>query len=148
MKKSPLLLISFIFLLFSCAKSDHDQLEEKFSLKVAVIGGGCGFSKTLVLSEKTISKEEKSGNCGLVDSKQQRPMTSATFATLKTYLHDLDFKNLQRNDCFRCVDGIDVVIELSDNGQTYSNTIAYRLHNSKDLQEDKMQEFLQFLNEL
>ena len=148
MKILALYLMPFLLLLKKKKKNEEEQMLEKFNVKVAVIGGGCGYEKNLTITEDKIFKEEKSGNCDMKDTNSVITMQNETLSRLKVYLNDLDFKNLNINDCFRCRDGVDYVIELTENGKSYTNTIAFDLKETTEKDEQKMQEFLRFLRDL
>ncbi len=116
----------FACVLLSFSKEDTIEVKEDFVLKVEVLGAWCGTTKTISITDRQTKISFIGGNCKEKDSSSIYPTDTTKLFLLKNKLEELKFRELDLNECFRCVDGTDYKITLDEKGKVYSNTIAYR----------------------
>lgn len=118
--------IVLVSIFFSCTKDDNLDDVPDFTLKVEVLGSGCGTTKMMSITERQTKVFYVGGYCKEKDSSSTYSTDLEKLTLLKNKLEELNFKELNISECFRCLDGIDYKMTLDENGMVYTNTIAYR----------------------
>jgi len=126
---------------FSCSDSDHKS--EPFRLNVTVMGGGCGYTKEITLTDNKTKIVTHVGNCRGKDFTASYDTDKDKLALIKNKLDEVQFTKLNLVECFRCVDGVDYKMELNQGGKTYVNTIARRMSDVELTAQDKQLQDLQ-----
>lgn len=138
--------IVLVSIFFSCTKDDNVDDVLDFTLKVEVLGSGCGTTKMMSITERQTKVFYVGGYCKEKDSSSTYSTDLEKLTLLKNKLEELNFKELNISECFRCLDGLDYKMTWGENGKVYSNTIAYRYDRedmtSKDRQLKELQDLL------
>jgi len=130
-------------LFFSC--SENNNKSEPFTLNVTVMGGGCGYSKEITVTDDKTKVVTLVGNCGGTDSTALYDTDKDKLALIKNKLNEVQFTELNLDECFRCADGIDYKMTLNQGGKTYVNTIARRMSDVELTTQDKQLQDLQII---
>lgn len=138
--------IVLVAIFFSCAKDNNEDAVPDFTFKVEVLGSACGTTKVISITEKQTKVFFEGGYCKEKDSSSTYSTDLKKLILLKNKLEEVNFRELNISECFRCLDGLDYKMTWGENGKVYSNTIAYRYDRedmtSKDRQLKELQDLL------
>lgn len=140
--------IKFYFFLFvavilsSCSKDPIMETAEGLEVKIVVASGGCGQVKTVVINQSQTSRDFSGNTCRRTGLNSIRTTDEQTFQTLTNYLTTLNLFEREIQECARCLDGIDYLLEINDGTQIIEQSISFQN------EEQGMSEFITFLEAL
>jgi hypothetical protein len=133
-----------MFLFISCEKENNGAANKSDKLQISMGGicGWCGGSDSLLITQ-TRTYYESFSPCDSSVEKMDTLTAEKEWNELVDLLDLEEFRKIDINTCYVCVDGCDTWITVKDN--TFSHTIRYGYNDSTVIQNirpfvDKLQE--------
>lgn len=143
MKMNPVLWSLLLLLLLSCSKDENAIPADRLQVEISVVGGMCGSGKRVVIDKKQTQKFVQDGGCNGRLSISETATDRSTFEQLNRHLKKLDLFSRKIDECARCADGVDYLVNITNGGDT---TIQHSISFQND--DKDVRKFLDFIDKL